>query len=45
MTPKITIGDISIDCAEPEKLRDFYADMLAVFVFQLPKREVRQGIY
>jgi predicted enzyme related to lactoylglutathione lyase len=25
---RVTIGDISIDCAEPEKLRDFYADML-----------------
>ena len=25
MITNITIGDISIDCREPEKLRDFYA--------------------
>jgi hypothetical protein len=23
----LTIGDISIDCKEPEKLRDFYAEL------------------
>ena len=28
MLKGITIGDISIDCKEPEKLRDFYAAML-----------------
>lgn len=27
MISNLTIGDISIDCKEPEKLRDFYAEL------------------
>jgi len=27
MTSTLTVGDVSIDCKEPEKLRDFYADL------------------
>jgi catechol 2,3-dioxygenase-like lactoylglutathione lyase family enzyme len=28
MIPNLTIGDLTIDCANPERARDFYADLM-----------------
>jgi len=52
MIPNITIGDISIDCANPQRMRDFYAAVMGHFkngpyiiediVLDIPKNEVEQ---
>ena len=47
MIPNLTIGDLMIDCAAPERARDFYVNLLGwekTVAFDLPALKADNGM-